>query len=273
MPMDEKNKGRNILIAVLFIDLAFVLAIAFAFYFYGTDYQDKIENQNLTDITNVNRSSANVSSIYFQSQQTILADAVTYVTTHGFTSDETLNYCCESNSGNKSFELIGTGATGYAAVRQGTGFTPVDYTSPSYREFAKIFTTGAVSNTGEAPCTQEFTDELTARKSFAFYSQLTLPDATGAQQNYTLLLVMDSAKISTLIDLDGGYDEMPSVIANKNGDYIFGSNDFKSDNLFRYFYVFNDLSLDQERDYAASFAANSEGCFWPDPQNPIQPQC
>lgn len=260
--MSEESKGRNPLIIVLCIDVALVIAIAFAFYFYGSSYQKKIEDQNLTDIANVNRSSANVSSVYFQAQLSAMNDAVSYVTANGLSAEQTLQYFTEANSGNKSFELVGTSAKGYAAARQEGGFVPVDYTSASYREFARIFTAAGIADAQEMPCTQEFTDQLTARKSFALYSYLTLADASGTPQRYTLLLVMDSSKITQLIDLDGGYADMSTVIVNEAGDYVFGSSDFKSDNLFEYFYVFNNLSLDQKKTLSTEFTSNHEGCFY-----------
>ena len=261
--MFNGRNGRSGIIAVLCVNALLVCAIVGLFRFYSSGYQDSIREQNLADITNINRSSANISSIYFSNGEGRLSDIAQYVTGRGLTVDEALSYICDSNTGDMSFELVGTDAKGYAAIRTDGGFEPVDYTSKTYTSFASVFTASDTEATDEVACTQEFTDKITASRSFALYARLTLADANGTVTPYTLLGVTKSSDIADMIALDGGYDDMSTVLMNQRGDYLFGSTDFKSDNLFSYFYVFNELSLDQKQELVADFASDGgDGTYY-----------
>ena len=248
--------------AVIWVNLLLVCGIAAVFVFYNSSYRSKLREQNLADITNINRALAGVSSSYLFSQQQRLSDAVQYISQQSFSREEAMEYiCAASSSAAGSFELVRPDSTGLASARDGDGYAAVDYTSADYSALKKVF--AAVGKPADGIlCTPEFTDSYTALKSFALYAYLTLPGDDGAAEQDTLMAVFRSSDFAAKIDVDGGYEGLSSVLVDRDGSYVFGSPDFKSDNLFSYFYVFNGLTLYEKRQAAAAFSAADSCTFY-----------
>lgn len=256
MKQTAGKKNPNILIFL--INLVLTAAIIAVFFFNMSNYQKKLQEQNIDDITNINQASANISSAFFLNQQNRLADAVQYISLHNFNVNDAVSYICDANSDvNSSYELISKNAKGYAAVTKDAGFAAVDYSSADYAVLKKLFTATDTQDT-TIKCTPEFTDQYTASKSFALYQHLKLSDGNI----YTLMAVYKSSGFAGLIELTGGYQDISTSLINISGDYIFGSSSFKSDNLFKYFYDYSELTLDEKNAELEAFASESKNVFY-----------
>ena len=261
--MEPKKPGRDGSVSTLLVNLLLVCCIIAVFLLYNASYRGALHDQNVTDISNINQSAANISSAFFQNQQKRLADMAQYITLRCLSREGALTYICDSNSDAGSvFELVGADRTGNVALHAAGGFASVDYTNADYLGLAAILTASDRSRSQGIFCTPEFTDGYTARRSFALYTYLRLSESGGDTAPYTLMAVFRSSDFAGLIDLNGGYDDLSTVLVTREGDYVFGSADFKSDNLFKYFYDFNGLSLDEKNSLAASFALSASGEYY-----------
>ena len=122
----------SILIPLLNIVLL-VLAIVL-YYRYVSVYQERLREENLLNIANLNTSAASNATALVDSWDTKLDDIVRYVERHGATQEEALSLIDDANSSDERFfELIGPDYTGYLARRDESGaFIPVSYKGSSY---------------------------------------------------------------------------------------------------------------------------------------------
>ena len=260
--MGIRSGGRLSSLLIFCVNLALIGATVAVFVLYSISYRDKLREQNLADIANINQAAASISSAFFRNQEKRLTDAVRYGTMRAFTRDEMLSYICDANSDeNSGYELIAADGRGFASVRQDDGFAAVDYTSGDYAALRQVFAAADTPADGVL-CTPEFTDRYTARRSFALYDYIDLRGENGGTERMTLLAVFRSSDFSGLIALDGGYTGLSTVLVTDSGDYVLGSSAFKSDNLFQYFYVFSGLSLDERNRAAADFAAGTREFYY-----------
>jgi len=251
---------ENKVLWIIGINLFLVCCIAAVFIHSTISYRRKLEQQNTDDITNINMASANISGAFFRNQQKRLADAVQYINIRQFGQNDLLLYLCDSNSDKKSnYELIGPDGKGYVTAKDRDGFFFVDYSSADYKELRKIFSETEPNENQEIRCTQEFTDRFTAARSFALYQHLKL---SGSDKVYTLMEVSRTADFDGQIMLYAGYSDIATVLMKQSGDYVLGSPNFKSENLFRYFYDFSGLTLDQRNREAEDFKAGRKNIFY-----------
>src|SRR5574344_1263734 len=256
--MKIKKKSDGLIIAS--INILLVVCIIVIFLLYNSNAQNKIKEQNIDDIKNINQSSANISSMFFKNQQREISDMVSYITLHKFTYTEALSFICDSHGDIKNkYALVGTDGRGYAALRDKKGFVPVDYTSTSYKYFNVIFRNYTIA---DGMYTPEFTDSYTANRSFALHAHLKLLDDTGKIGTYTLLAVSQSRDFSGLIELNGGYTGMSTVFIDRTGAYVISSSEFKNDNLFQYFTEYNELSLEKRNELIDKLAGSIRGEYF-----------
>lgn len=250
---------------IVALNAMLILCIVLLFLNYGDDYRQKLRDQNLSSIENINEASANIASSFFLNRQKNLSDMVQYISKRGLSLSETMDYICDSNSDEKSqFELIGTDHKGFAAIRDAGGYPAVSYANSNYSgNLWPVFENSASGGSSGILCTPEFTDAVSRFKSFALYAYVVLKDESGTAASYALLAVSRSQDFEDLISPDSGYDDLTSVLINADGDYLFGSSSFKSSNLFRYFYTFNNLTLDLQNELREEFAASGgNGSFY-----------
>ena len=256
--MKIKKRSDGLIIAS--INILLVVCIIVIFLLYNSNAQNKIKEQNIDDIKNINQSSANISSMFFKNQQREISDMVSYITLHKFSYNEALSFICDSHGDMKNkYELVGTNGKGYAALRDKNGFVPVDYTSSSYKYFNVIFRNYTIADDMYTP---EFTDSYTADRSFALHAHLKLLDDTGQIGTYTLLAVSQSRDFSGLIELNGGYTGMSTVFIDRTGTYVISSSEFKNDNLFQYFTEYNEISLEKRNELIDNLAGSIRGEYF-----------
>ncbi|MCI2069604.1 MAG: ATP-binding protein [Bacilli bacterium] len=266
--MSEKNRSemkhshkRNLI--VIGVDLALIGATIASFVVYSSDYRAKLKAQNLSDIQNLNTSSAKISSAIFLNSQNRLADIIKYIEKKQFTVSEAMSFIADSsNDANTQFELIGADYTGFVYTKGLTSFPSVEYDATDYGALKTIFSSTDPASFTNLLCTPEFSDRYNGVKSFAIYNYVTISDGAGGFNRYTLMDIYASSSLANDIALDGGYTGMATTLINQNGDYLFGNTDFKSGNLFTFFYKFSNLSLDERNAEYTSFQAMKEGTFY-----------
>ncbi len=236
---------------------------------YVSIYQDKLWEENLSNISNLNQSAANNATALMNSWRIKLEDVSGFAERRRMTSDELLVLLEETNSSDmRQFQLIGADGTGYLARRDASGaFIPLSYQNDSYADLLAIFSAGQTAADNAVRFAPEFTDQYTALKHFALYRHVRLADSAG-DQVYTLLLGGRSFDMLGAFNPQGALEGLSSVLIDSKGNYIISNNDFKSNNFFQYLYVYNDLSLDKRnalndeinaKGYGELFFKNAEG--------------
>jgi signal transduction histidine kinase/CheY-like chemotaxis protein len=245
---------------VLVINFLMITTVTASFVVYIINYRSKITTQNQDDISHLNLAAAKVSSSVLNSQNKRLSDTAFYVKEKLLNAADAMTYIYESNSDRPTtyYELVASNFKGYidAKTEDGTAFKTVNYSDAVYSSFNSIFSATDRTETSGVRTTTEFTDYITAYKSFAVYEYIDLPSTTGGttlDQHYTLMAVSRSQIFADLIQPTADYQGLATILTNTSGDYVFGSSDFKSDNLFHYFYDANNLTLDERNDLLDKF--------------------
>jgi signal transduction histidine kinase/CheY-like chemotaxis protein len=248
-------------------NLVFIAGIIVALTIYTRTYRDKMKTQNVIDIGNITESSATVATDFFLTQKTRLDDVSTYVKNTGLGYSATLDFIANSNSDASTvYELIGTDKTGVVALKENGVYPAISYaankTTNPYASFATFFApTDEEKALTRLHCSIEYTDAYTAHQSFALYTYLDLSDGTTTS-TYTLMSVHRSSGLDELLSTNTTYSDMAIALMKRNGDYLFATSSFKSDNLFRYFYTFNGLSLNQWNSEASLFYNGEKDTFY-----------
>ncbi len=240
----KQHKKASIWIIIAFNIIFISLAVAFIVS-YKIGYDKKLYEQNLNDIVNINHSAANISSEFYNSKERKLKDIMRYQELHRLSKNEFLQYIFDTNQSlDTNFQLIDSSGNGImvTALDNGT-HKEVDYTSYDYEELKNIFNNAKID--GNVDFSPEFTDDGTGVKSFAFYAYFELENEDGTEEKYTLMEISRSSHFIGLFDLEGGFDNLSTVIIDEKGNYVLSNADFKSDNLFQYIAMYNNLSLDE----------------------------
>lgn len=244
-----QKKVRNLLIVL--VNVISVLALVLAFVLYDNAYKVKLYNQNVDDISNINQSSANMSSYFFSSRESKLKDIALYIEKNKLSLADTLDFIYNCNSDKtKHFEIIDEAYQGCLIEKNDSeAYEAIDY-SGDYENIQKIVDANkqSIPTEDEIFFVSEFTGNATGVKCFGQYTYLMLPDEDGGYSPYTLMLLSKSDEFTDLLNLNSGYTELATTIVNENGNYIIGNIHFKSDNFFQYLYVFNDLNLDEKNE-------------------------
>ncbi|MDD3335919.1 MAG: ATP-binding protein [Eubacteriales bacterium] len=235
---------------MLLLNSVMIAAIVLLFFSYLKDNQQNMYNQNLRDIGNLNRSTAQIASELSSSLLRKMSNILHYSSVNRLTTQEFMRYTDDSNADvNAYFELIDSNYVGFALKRDEAGTYPaVNYTSSDYQVIQQLFTE---DNTREdTTLTMEITDQLSGSRCFGRCATVTLWDE-GVAKKYVLLLLYRSSSFTQHISLDGGFEGMSSVLINQDGSYVLRNTDFKSETFFRYLYVYNGFTLDQLEDMKA----------------------
>lgn len=258
--MRGKAAGKKRGAALAAVNLLCVVTIVALFAGYSAAYRAKLYSQNISSIENLNRSSAIVADAIFTFRAQKIRDAARCIEASGMRLDEALDYLGLMNDDpSGSFELVGQDAAGYFAARGKDGaFLPVSYKDVSYSELQRLFRQAGPQNAGTVTYTPEFTDAHTAFKSFAFYTSVRVG---GAQEGVycTLMFVSRSGDTMDALQQSGSYADLAVALIDPRGNYIIGSPDFKSENFFKYLYVFNGLSLDEMNELSAKVLSTASG--------------
>lgn len=262
--MDGSKPKKYINFGVFVLNIVCVVLIVALFANNSSAYSEKLHSQNITDISNLNRSSAALMTAVFSYQSQKLTDTVKYIETAGLDLDGALDYIYDSDASETSFfELVGTDAAGVRVQKNGGGaYIPISYADSSYRELQKIFSAAYGVSEGYTAYTPEFTDGYDAYKCFAFYTYLPITDAEGKSAYYTLMYATKAETLLNTIKRENGYEDFSTVLTDSAGNYIIGSPSFKSDNFYQYIYVFNNLTLDEKYAMYVSVITGVENVFY-----------
>lgn len=257
--MEGRIRKKAIQAAVLAVNLLIVLSIVLLFFFYMRQYNQKLYNQNLRDVMNVNQASAQIASEISLSHERKLSNILRYLSRHKLSLPELMAYIDDGNADPAAeFQLIGTDYAGYVLRRDETGGYPaVSYTGTDYEQIRRIV--DAKDRLWDRiPFLAEFTDYYTGSRCFGRYAYVTAWNPGGAE-DYVLLMMYRSSEFARHINLDGGFDGMSTVLINADGGYALRNADYKSDNFFTYLYSYNNLSLEETETLKSRVLANDHG--------------
>lgn len=262
MIQSAASNRRNLFSLFVLLMNAVLLLCAVALYGrYVSVYQERLREENLGNIANLNRSAATNATAFIQSWGTKLDDIAQYVERNRLTHEQTLDLICDANSSpDREFELIGDNYAGYLARKDASGaYIPVFYQHDAYESLRHAFDDVGDHAYEDVCFAPEFTDSATALKYFAVYKHLTLLDAQAQPHVYTLLLASKSKSVLSVFNVQEGFDGLSTVLMDAAGNYIVSNSDFKSINFFQYLYVYNDLSLDRRSEIQRQVAGSESG--------------
>ena len=272
-PKKEITHKRSFALLILIVNIVLIATAAILYGRYTAVYQERLREENLGNIANLNQSAATNATAMIGSWSTKLEDTAQFVERRRLTLEETLTLLDDANaSEDRQLELIGANYSGYLARRDETGaFIAVTYQGGSYVEMKKVIDGTDVSSEGNVSFVPEFTDNYSALKCFAIYKRLQIRDANGNTEPYTLMLAGKSRDVLAVFNNQLGFTGMSSVLVDAKGAYIVSNSDFKSDNFFKYLYVYNDLTLDERSEIQHRMVTNSSGELYY--QNSIGQDC
>lgn len=258
----SETYSRLVNLVVIFLNVLLLSGVFLLYMFYVKAYQDRLSEENLGNIANLNQSaSVNVISL-FEGWSVKLDDVIGYVQKHEMTHKQAMEMICDANSSpSRYFELIGKDGKGYQAKKDADGrYIELDYSSSSYSSLHDIFKSADAGSDNALTLTPEYTDGgETAAKFVAMYKYIPIREEDGSTEYYTLLLATESKNLLTFINNQSDYSGQSTVLTDAEGNYIVSSADFKSANFFQYLYVYNDLSLDEKNKIYNEMAASGNG--------------
>lgn len=247
--MTHSNKIKHIHnVSITILNILIVIIILFLFLNHLSLYRQKIRTQNINEIVNLNHSATMIGQSIFTYQAKKLQDIRNYININTFTEEEALTLIQKLNSDPTCiFEIIDTKNKGYASIKDPNGkFTPISYAHFSYDKLQEIFTGAETRTMSDVSYTPQFTDAFTAFNSLGLYTSIYLTTDISTRQVFTLLCVSESDSYVNIVDQNCDFEGFSTVFIDSKGDYIIGNNDFKGNNFFKYLYVFNNLTLDQQ---------------------------
>jgi signal transduction histidine kinase/CheY-like chemotaxis protein len=260
----RKRRGLSLFAAIILFNVLAFAAIGVSYFYYTSAYREKLYQENLNNVENLNIASANAAGNYIFTMGTKVDDTAGYIMSHGLNYEEAVAYLGESNSDpERVFQLIRSAYYEDGVLKSGD-YTGVSISRTLLPDGSLDTTQHAVDYTRnygdlqeamddlhdddfDSVCTApEFTDADTKLKSFAIYRHVTLEDAHGEQACYTLLVAVNSAQTLRSFNLQNEFEGQSTVLINSSGDYIIKSTDFKGANFYEYLRDYNALTLDQE---------------------------
>ena len=255
----KRKRLETVCIVIFNLLLAAVMVVIIAQYVF--DYQNKLYERNLNDIGHINQAAANLSAGFFSNQEDSLRSITRYVYRRSPDTEELMKYLDDINArSNVSYQLIDSDCKSYAIADSCHGeAVAVDYSHIDYANIKRVFASAA-DNDGKISFASEFTDQFTGMRSFARYTYIPVSE-NGNSHFYTLMEVSRSSEFIDMINIDNGYNKLSTVLINSDGSYLLRHSDFKSDNLFDYIYIYNNLTLDEKNALRESVNINSSGFF------------
>lgn len=283
--MKNKEKGsikkapripRFTNIMVVLLNVLLLSAAFFMYILYARAYGERLREENLGNIHNLNRSAAMNATALLNSWKIKLDDISVYADKQKMNRDEVLDMICESNSMEaRYFELIGSDHKGFLARKDEQGnYLELDYSNGSYSSLHKVFDDAADEESGDICFAPEYTDGgETATKFFAIYKHISLPDKANTPQEYTLMLATGSDYVLNVLNDQLDYEGQSTVMIDADGNYIVSNRDFKSSNFFQYLYVYNDLTLDEKNAVKNTMKQNDSGALYYKNANVVVEDC
>jgi len=258
--MGKKPPGGKKNLFLLLVNVFCITALVAIFANYSSGYRQKLYDQNVNSIGNLNKSSATVAEAMFSYYAQKLSDMSRYIEANEMNLEDALSYLqCMSADTSGRFELIGTDSSGYVlGAGENGAAVAIAYKDNSYSELHQIFKNAADRGANHVLYTPEFTDAFSAFKCFAFYDYVNVEE-NGAGKSYTLMFVARSSDLVAKIQQSGNYNDLSTALIDMKGNYIIGNSDFKSENLFKYLYVFNGLTLDQMNSLSGEVLSTDAG--------------
>ena len=248
---------------VLAVNIVGVILISIFFILYNQSYKNRLYNQNIDDISNLNQTSAAITEAYFSAKEQHLADMAKYIEYNQFTIEEAIAYLRYANSDkDEQYQLVGTDYLGLV-VQSGKKDTvsEIDYSNHNYSELQSIILQTSLCENAEVVFVPEFTNDLDGVKCFALQTGVKIRQSDGSSQKMSLMSVSRSENFINQIQFEGGYEGMSTIIIDHLGNYIISDSGYQSENFFQYLYVFNGLSLDQKNQLVDQFKNSTSGYF------------
>jgi signal transduction histidine kinase len=255
--LKQKSGSKQQFVILIAANILCILLIVALFINNATVFRKKLYNQNINNIGNLNRSSGTVAQSVFIYQSQKISDISRYIESNDMDLDTAISFIqFMSNDTLGDFEIISSDHTGYLVSH--TGSSEITYEDKSYSALHQLFDAAAEKSVGNVSYTPEFTDACTAFKCFAFYTYVGIT-GPAEKEYYTLMYVSRSDEMMEKIQQTGSYSQLSVTLMDDSGNYIIGNPNFKSENFFKYLYVFNDLTLDEMNAVSAKVLSTDSG--------------
>lgn len=214
---------------------------------YTHDYRAESESAHRSEVQSLASSVASIDEIFYENQVVRLDNVVQLLQHRSFDLDATAVFLSEINSEtNSNYQIVTRAGTGFSSTTDDSGTNRVvNYTHLSYNALDDVFAGNGSEEGGYLP---EFTDYITKLKSVAAYRYVTVKDAGGNDVPCTLLCVYSQKYIVSMVTAQSSFSGLATALVDVDGNYIFSSLKFKSDNVYDYIAQYNDLGLTEKND-------------------------
>ncbi|NMP38242.1 MAG: response regulator [Clostridiales bacterium] len=240
-----------------------IVLLSGAFFLYGRytqAYQKSLREENLNNISNLNKSSMAIVTAVLDSWNVKLNDIAEYAEHEGLDYEQTCDMISDFNSQEDIFfQILDSSYNGRQLTKNEDGSYPeISYAHGSYAVQQKAFD-DINDNGNEIRFVPELTNDYTKSKVFAIYKHITLANADGIPEVYTLLLASNSDSVLSAFNHLNGYDGQSTVLIDSTGNYIIKNRDFTSTNFYQFIANSNDLTLDQLNAIRSNVLKNGSG--------------
>ena len=251
-------------VTVLLVNVFVFICIGTAYVSYTKNYRQKLFDENINNVENLNSAFANAAYTYVRSMGVKIDDILNFIEANGLSAEETIRYLGEANTDpDRQIQLILSGSYGETGKLSYGDFSGVSVRTlrkdgggrkvitrritygSAYYDIRSAFTEFGVGHRRGTGFALEFTDPDTKRKSFAVYRQTVLKDSAGRKHLYTILLAVNSQNAMRALNMQDKYKGQSTVLVNGDGGYIIKNSDYRNVNFYDYIVNYNDLTLDR----------------------------
>lgn len=265
--MDKKKDKKALLRAfvrnitlplIIVINIALLTTTVVFCVVFIRDSNTELRNENIENISNINKSAAEYTSSIVESYGIKLSDLCNSIKYSNLDLRESLDLIYNTNSDtNINFEIIrtstdtvdgdyytGTAYTGYITVKLEDGnYQAVTYASENYSDLQISFDdTDDDDFVGKVCLTPEFYSNATLKWNFGTYKHVEI-----SGKLYCVLLYVKTSYIQGLLNTFNDYDGQSTIFVNTKGDYIVKSSFYSNTDFYEFIKAENELTLDEKR--------------------------
>lgn len=242
----------------ILLNIVLLLGMSFALVMYLQSQSATSMSVNTNAIEQNAVGKADFLSIYLKTQKSTVENFTSFVQSNYQTIDKVISFFTGfSYNEQLCLQLINTRT--FTGVSFSAGILDtVDYTDSSYvKMWNMVLSTEKASNTfsndEETPnitgCTPEFTNPIDGQRSVAFYKTFTIQDENGESSLYVLFQIIKIKQLLQKVLNISSYAKSSAVLVDFAGNYVLKQGEFRSDNIYSYFDLYNNPSVKEKELY------------------------
>lgn len=257
-----KKKYKTLICVVINVLIVVSMVTTLYSYINGNVKKDKQKNEEtlLQYTTNV----TSITEIYFTNHYGSLVKSKEYLETIGASNLEVLNYLNQTNNDkNITFQVVEC-ETKLCYYKISNIVEEYEYKSSSYEQITSLC--DRVMNGEEMEsnlnATAAFTNPINGSNSIAFYTTMDVM-FEGVEKKCLLFAIHPTANLLQFLPLVP-YDSAEGAIIDSKGSYVVSTSSFKSQDIYEFFRIYNELEYGRVDEIRESVLNNDSGQIYLD---------